>query len=316
MTDLNDRLDAAIDALLAGQELPRDEDLGPLLAAGRLLMEAPVPSPPHRRARLQMNAVLNTQRQRRKSLWHEIQSLWQSIYWVPVVSLALILFIFFTQRSLPGQPLYRLKRLSETWTLALTPNPSIRSYYYLKLTQRRLDELERTVATGRPVGPELIQGYRQTWEQALAQPARNESLIQRTAQAQAVQLQALIPNLPLDLQPLAQTILAELKRWGQGALPPNEWPSPTPIITPSPTPTPMPLATATPAGGPPGSQPARAIPTPTPSPSGPAGSSTPVQTSHPPSPTATPTSTQRPSPPGNRWSLGRPWTSAGRASAR
>ncbi len=64
MTDLPDRLDAAIDDLLSGWEPPQDQELHELLTPGKLLLSTPVPVPTRRTARDRMNAALNAQRRR------------------------------------------------------------------------------------------------------------------------------------------------------------------------------------------------------------------------------------------------------------
>ena len=302
MTDLNDRLDAAIDDLLAGKAPPQDEEIQELLAPGKLLMEAPVPAPAHRTARVRMNAALDAQRNRKRLMgigWLAGLARPRPKQWMPVVALgALAVLLFFVSIALPGQFLYPIKQSAEALGFILARTPQAQANYYLKLADRRLTEMERLIATGRPVPESSLNRFQQAWERARAIPGVDESVLKEAAQDQIPRLKQLIPQLPLELQDRAQAILQQLIAAFQIDIPPEPTPIPHPpdstaTSTPArPESTPTPAMTSTIQ---PGIPPNPATDTPTPTDTTPAASTSPPPTHTPAAATATPTSTPTPS---------------------
>ncbi len=319
MTDLNDRLDAAIDDLMAGKALPSDPELKELLTPARALMEAPIPAPAQRTARVRMNAALDARRNRKGLFglgWLAGLSRPRPRQWAPVMTIAVILLIFVLANfALPGQLLYPVKQIGEALGFLLPRTAQAQADYYIQLADRRLTEMERLAATGRPVPAQTLTQFQQAWEKAMAIPGIDETALAEAALEQATRLKQIIPQLPPDLQDKAQDILNGLMQGFQIDTLPELTPTPLPPgATPSPTPTPPPNATATPpatatatppAGVPPlpttntpepGVTPA---PTSTPIPGQPTPSPAPGQPSPSPTfgpPAATPTPTQTPNP--------------------
>ena len=310
MTDLNDRLDAAIDGMLAGQDLPEDPELRELLAPAQMLMRTPVPAPTQHTARVRMNAALDARRSRKGLLglgWLASLSWPRPKQWVPAMTAAIIAFLFFLSSfALPGQLLYPLKQSTEAFGLLLARTPQAQADYYAHLADRRLSEMERLVATGRVVPSGTLNQFKQDWEEALSVPGVERNTLRDQALEQAERLQILIPQLPADLQDEARSILDGLLQQFQLNLPSLPTPTPAPsALTPSPTLTPTPTSTLTapPNGIPPAAAsgtPNATQPAPTPSAeSGPLplpSSITPGPTSSPASPTTTPTPNPTPNP--------------------
>ncbi|HFQ95000.1 MAG TPA: hypothetical protein ENK30_00355, partial [Anaerolineae bacterium] len=318
MTDLNDRLDAAIDDLLAGKAFPQEKELRELLSPAQALMEAPVPAPANRTARVRMNVALDAQRHRKGLFgwgWLTGRAWPRPRQWIPAMTMvAVVVIIFLANLALPGQLLYPVKQTAEALGFLAARTPQAQADYYLKLADRRLTEMERLVATGRPVPQETLTRFGQAWQRAMSIPGVDETALAEAALAQAMRLKQLIPKLPPNLQDQAQAILDGLMAGFQiDALPeptptpppPGFTPSPTPTPKPGSTPTPTPAATATPTSQP-GIPPAMGTATPTPvvtpapthTPGGPPATLPPGMT---PSPTygppiASPTPTTTPNP--------------------
>jgi len=304
MASFDDRLDDAINRMMAGQPLPEQADLRSLLRPAQALMEAPVPAPAQRTARVRMNAALDAQRGRKRMFglgWLPGLTWLRPQQWIPAMVVAAVVILFLLSTfAMPGQPLYPLKQSTEAFGLLLARNPQAQAQYYVDLADRRLSEMERLVAKGRPVPAVTLAQFQRAWEEALAIPNVDRDALRPQAEDQARRLNQLIPNLPPDLRDDAQNILDFLIL--QFHL--DEFPAPTPLpptpsFTPSPTPTPTPPVN-TPTAPQGGIPPEKETATPTPDSGGtlipPAPTETP-KVSPAPTEEATPTATTGPHPP-------------------
>lgn len=150
MTDLNDRLDQAIDALLQGHALPQDPALRELLAPGQLLLETPVPAPTQRTARRRLHAALE-QRQRGAfaGLRLHLAGWLRPSRWAPVAVAMIALFVVYLSTfALPGQVLYPVKQTTEALGSLLVRSPESQVRYYARISERRLAEMEQLVDQG------------------------------------------------------------------------------------------------------------------------------------------------------------------------
>jgi len=309
MANFDDRLDDAINRMMAGKTLPEDAELRDLLMPAQALMNASVPAPSQRTARVRMNAALDAQRQRGLfgflPPWLKVGQLATA-----VIAAAMVVVVVLAGMALPGQPLYPLKQGSEAVLERVQRSPEEQARYYVRMANRRLGEMERLVSTGRPVPAQELAQFRSDWEKAIAIPGVAPSLWQQDALDQAQRLNALIPALPPDLREDAR----DLVNWlvglsGRDALPPlPATPSPA-SMTPSsedeplvPPPAATVTATPTPAAGTPTVTPtATATPTRTPTPIGgrthtPSPTRGPTQTPGGPTATPKPTHTHTPGP--------------------
>lgn len=288
MARFDDRLDDAIDRLMAEKELPEDAELSALLEPMHALVNASVPAPLRRTARMRMNAALEQQRNRSVLLvWPH----WLRLGQLASVAVVLLMVIVMTLANfaLPGQPLFPLKRGAETAVERLYRSPEARSRYYVRLANRRLMEMERLVAQNRSVPPFVLAQFRHDWEQATSVPGVELLVWRQDAIAQARRLHAIIPDLPDTLQQEAEDVLLMLLKLAGGdrlppipsqlspvaTLAPTSIP-PFSVVTSTPTPTATCTATETPT------QARRILATQTPSPT------------TPPTLTATPTPTNTP----------------------
>ena len=291
MARFDDRLDDAIDRLLAGNTLPSDADLRELLAPVQTLMDASVPAPAQRTARVRMNAALDAQRQR--GLFGLLSLRWLSKAQLvsAVVAVAMFVVVAMAGLALPGQPLYPLKQGAETALERIPRSPEEQARYYVRMANRRLGEMERLAKAGRPVPSQELAQFRADWRNATSIPGVDPSVWKQAAWAQAQRLNALIPLLPASQRDDARSLVEMLLGFaGRNALPPQ-----SPVSsTPSPAPA-SPPPQASPTASTPATSTATPTSTPTPSPSTSPDSDTPTVTpTASATPTPTPTHTAKP----------------------
>jgi hypothetical protein len=85
------------------------------------------------------------------------------INWAVAVIVAMVLFfggssatVYASQASLPGEPLYPLKLMSENSRLLFTISPAARVNLSMDLADRRVDEISRLQNAGRPVPQQVV----------------------------------------------------------------------------------------------------------------------------------------------------------------
>ena len=221
------------------------------------------------------------------------------------VVLTLASTVWASGNSLPGTPLYGVKRATENVQSLLYLSPEAKANWHASLAARRLEEATELQRQGQPVPPELLAEAEQELREALAlsaalPPDRREALLRQWL----AELQQLKDEMPADhqmLQVLDETT-DELRTLLQ--LPVTPTPTQVPVSSPSPTPSALavpgtaPDMTATPPP-PPLSTPASPTNTPVPPTSTPVPpTSTPVPTNTPAPPTSTPIPpTSTPAPP-------------------
>ncbi|NOX63685.1 MAG: hypothetical protein GXP42_17310, partial [Chloroflexi bacterium] len=232
MAPLDERLDAAIDRLLAGESAPDDPALRPLLATASMLLEAPVPTPSRSQARRRMREALNAERARPRSFWDMVRnglgrlSAPSPRQLAPAfVAMLLLILALGVVRSLPGQPLYPIKRGSEALALLFIRSPEAQADYYMRLADRRLSEMEALAAAQQPVTAEMVQQYHNTWALATSVPGAAPERLKAKALEQAGRLQMLAARLPSDARQAALVALDDIKRFiGIDELPPPALP--------------------------------------------------------------------------------------------
>ncbi len=240
MASLENRLDAAIDGLLAGNPAADlDPELSDLLAPALMLLSAPVPTPSQRMARGRMMAAVQARQQRPGLLARLGLGSRQALRLVPLAAVAvMVVLILLSGSALPGQPHYPLKRGVEALRLLGVQDPATRSVFYAELAEHRLSELEMLALQQRPIADSAIESIGQAWALAWSTPGADTERLQEVAADHASRLRVLIPLLPPQLRSSAQTVLDEITRFAGLADP-----SPTPTPAPSPTV----LVSATPA---------------------------------------------------------------------
>jgi hypothetical protein len=307
MANFDDRLDDAINRMMAGKTLPEDAELRDLLTPAQALMDAPVPAPAQRTARMRMNAALDA---RRGCGLFGFLPRWLSVAQLAsaVVAVVMIAVVALASMALPGQPLYTLKQGSETVLERVQRSPDDQARYYVRMANRHLGEMERLAATGRPVTAAELARFRDDWQKATVIPGVDPAVWQQDAWDQARRLQALIDYVPMALRDEAASLVAMLVRLAdRGPLPMPTPGSPAPptttpppaLLPPGEAATKTPTSTEMPAAGTPAIT-STPITTPAATPS-PAQTHTPSPTrrpTNPPgSPTDTPVPTHTPAPP-------------------
>ncbi len=217
------------------------------------------------------------------------------------VVLTLASTVWASSNSLPGTPLYGVKRATENVQSLLYLSPEAKANWHASLAARRLEEALELQRQGQSVPPELLAEAEQELREALAlsaalPPDRREALLRQWL----AELQQLKDEMPADhqmLQVLDETT-DELRTLLQ--LPVTPTPTQVPVSSPSPTPSALavpgtaPDMTATPPP-PPLSTPASPTNTPVSPTSAPVP---PTSTPVPPTSTSTPVpSTNTPIPP-------------------
>jgi hypothetical protein len=223
MTDLADRLDEAITRRLAGQH--RSEgDLDPLLAgleAIEPLRAAPRPDAETRaqgrqaflaQAREVLPSVFGRRERRNFITFPNFKELFvmSRLSRVAVAVLVVVLALsgvsataFAAQASLPAEPLYGLKLVTEDVRLSLTADPAAEVTLLTELAARRTDEMVRLAAAHRPIPSEVPARLEAHLAQALAvaaglsvpQPSLEQIRLMVEAQSAALaQARSIAPN--------------------------------------------------------------------------------------------------------------------------
>ncbi len=236
----------------------------------------------------------------RVRMWgRSIEGAWSTPLWrraaVAIATVLLVVVLGQTtlamaQRSLPGDPLYPVKRTAERVSLLLAPSEEQRQWLRFRYMQRRLEEARQVAVQHRPVQrldfAGLIENMRgNTWKIG-GQWVRVPQNTAIEGQPEVGKWATVIARSPGDGRLIArQIIVAEQPPVNPAVVPlPTATATPTATITPTGTPTSTPTRTFTPT--------ATATPRPTNTPT-PAPTSTPTPT---PTMTATPTPTPSPSP--------------------
>ncbi|RME85020.1 MAG: hypothetical protein D6775_03885, partial [Caldilineae bacterium] len=139
MASLENRLDDAINRILAGEQIAeQDPDLRPLLQSGVSLLAARPPAPAHPQAHARMMAALEEARRRRRPFWAIFLAPFQHLRWprlqplrlLPAVAtIAVIVAIVLSQSALPGQAHYPLKRGLEAARFLFLRQPDQQAAY-------------------------------------------------------------------------------------------------------------------------------------------------------------------------------------------
>lgn len=285
MAKREDVLEEALQLIRTGvpleEVLARYPDLAPVLRMARILEAARPPAPSLRAELASRTAFLQRAEALRSSRRPWTAMLFGWLRYAPagavIASLILIagMLHVLAQRSLPGDPLYGLKRMEEQVWLALTLDPVERRLVEETLTARRWEEY-RALAQRRGSGTvtwegqiEAIEGT--TWRiggvpveifpeteilgpVALDQRASVTAFLGPEGQFIAARIRAILETPTPTVEP-TRTPMETV------TVPPTRTPRPTPV--PSPTvPPPLPTATPVPAVTP--LPPATATPTPAP----------------------------------------------------
>jgi hypothetical protein len=117
--------------------------------------------------------------------------------------------VFAAQNSLPGEPLYAIKSLSEDVRLTMALNPQTKLDLTLTYTNRRAEEISSLVANGEELPTQTSARYQLELEQALDLAAQMNdqqmqvALIQikNRAEKQGMTMEELLANLPEQASP-------------------------------------------------------------------------------------------------------------------
>ncbi|MCG8346227.1 MAG: DUF5667 domain-containing protein, partial [Chloroflexales bacterium] len=151
--------------------------------------------------------------------------------------------VAYAQASLPGDPLYGLKRASEQINASLASGTEQRLQNQLELANRRLEETSSLLRQGRPLDPNLPADLRRNY--ALAQAA-----IEQADPAERSHLNVIYVNLAREQQHILATTLEQIpaspdrdllqqaQEANESALNQAAPPSPAPV-TPTATPSPV-----------------------------------------------------------------------------
>ncbi|HXF68734.1 MAG TPA: DUF5666 domain-containing protein [Thermoflexus sp.] len=284
MAKREDALEEALQLIQAGvpfeEVMTRYPELAPAIRAARILERTRPPAPSMRAELASRTAFLQRAETLRASRrqWAGILFGWARFAPVGAAIAGLVLIVgilhILAQGSLPGDPLYGLKRMEEQVWLALTLDPVERRLVEETLAARRWEEY-RTLAQRRGSGTVTWEGRIEAIEEttwriggvavevfpgteilgpvALDQQVKVTAFLGPEGQLIAARIQVIseIPTPPMPLTPTleptpVETPIASPTR----VLRPTPTPSPTilliPTATPPPVATPVPPATATP----------------------------------------------------------------------
>ncbi|MEN9935676.1 MAG: hypothetical protein RLZZ387_2255 [Chloroflexota bacterium] len=163
----DDILDVCLDQMRAGRSLAvpphisaeAKDELAILVAVGEQLRGLPpnqLSDAARDRVRRQMRAAV-AERAARQQAWRRL--------WAPVLRFAMALSVAFVaagggvaaaQTSMPGEPLYGVKRASESVRLQLAVSPADRAQLHLELSERRVEEAVAMASAGSKVEAELL----------------------------------------------------------------------------------------------------------------------------------------------------------------
>jgi Domain of unknown function (DUF5667) len=117
--------------------------------------------------------------------------------------------VYAAQSSLPGEPLYVIKSLSEDFRMTLTSSPQARLELTLNYTDRRMDEITSLVSEGEQVSNQASSSFEGELEDALMLAAQmgDEDIklalgqIRQAAQTQGITLEELVSKMPEQANP-------------------------------------------------------------------------------------------------------------------
>ncbi len=266
---LDEQLDAEIDRLLAGGNGHRPASSATEQLARALVQlradDRPALSPHGRVEGLEtVRALAARKRSQRAGLFAALRSL-TIPRWVQVAAIALIVVLLAngaslaSAESLPGSPLYSIKRLTENSGLLLAPSNAARARLWMDLANRRLDEVQAIINQGRTVDSGTMDAVDESILRALTEiagtrGAERAGLLQQLARV-AIRQQTILDRMASlasgsERERFEQTrqLLAGVTNIANNAGGTNPATAPlpsTPTATPSSTPTPT--STASPA---------------------------------------------------------------------
>jgi hypothetical protein len=126
--------------------------------------------------------------------------------------------VYAAQSSLPGEPLYSIKSLSEDVRLSLTFSPKAKLYLTLDYTNRRMDEISGLLAGGKTLNDHASARYQQELDSALQYAAQLDDSqignalgqIKTHAENQGMTMEDLINKLPPQAEPAVVHLQARL----------------------------------------------------------------------------------------------------------
>lgn len=304
MAKHEDVLEEALRMLREGATLEevttRYPELAPVLRTARILEAARPPAPSLRAELASRTAFLQRAEALRSSRRPWAMVLFGWLRYAPAgAAIAAVLLIVgilhvLAQGSLPGDPLYGVKRMEEQVWLALTMDPVERRLVEETLAARRWEEY-RTLAQRRGSGTVSWEGRIEAMEGTTwriggvpVEIFPETEILGPAAPDQKARVTAFLgPEgqlIAARIQVVSETPVPTLEPTGTPAETQTETPTPVPTRIPRPTPTPLPTATPVPTAMP--LPPATATPTPAP-----AKTQEPTRT---PRPTRTPEPTRTP----------------------
>jgi hypothetical protein len=180
-----ERIQDCLDRLAAGETvdaLRADAGIGPevvrlALLAQRMRVLLPTTAPPQFRARLQ--ASLQAELAPRRRTWGLAWLLPRLAAVMLAISLVFGSAVVASAASLPGDPLYGLKRAGEELRLVFATNPAARAALQLELADARLAEMRALGRHGKPVTDRLVRDLAAAHAAALdaAQAAGDAALV-------------------------------------------------------------------------------------------------------------------------------------------
>ena len=160
-------LDDCLQRLLQGEDIAAclerypayAPELAPLLRTAAMLRDLPQPRlNPHRRAAI--GARLRAEARSRTHTRQTLPLIWRFARLAFALLLAVVLAtgsVWAAEDSLPGSPLYPLKRATEQVQLWLAPDAESRAILHLRWADRRAAELLALIEAGTTVEPALVQ---------------------------------------------------------------------------------------------------------------------------------------------------------------
>lgn len=117
--------------------------------------------------------------------------------------------VYAAQSSLPGDPLYAIKSVSEDIRLSMTISPQAKLDLTLEYTNRRIGEIHSLVSSGKSLPEQTSERYQQELDDALQLAAQMNdqqiqaalSMIKFQAEAQGMTVDELIASLPDQASP-------------------------------------------------------------------------------------------------------------------
>jgi hypothetical protein len=156
--------------------------------------------------------------------WHEmtpVKILASVLIGVLILAVAGGTTVYAAQSSLPGDALYSVKTGAENVQLALTTSTASKVNLYLKIAQRRVDEVTRQLALGRKVNPSTLDLVTRQYNNALTALSASTNSETTTSELSNLTLKSLNQSLELEQalssavpnsQPVVQQIISTLRR--------------------------------------------------------------------------------------------------------